>query len=121
MLLRRCRGSPTCHILPRFRHFASAISEYDLDLQRLLETREQLVRPSRSIETSSGDLEVDAENILQTPISLGLPLPQRLALVIQYCGAFSYFFDTMHRSTSIQEVEEGFRFLHLIPRQGLQF
>lgn len=37
------------------------------------------------------DLEVDAENILQTPISLGL-------------------------STSIQEVEEGFRFLHLIPR-----
>eukprot|EP00439_Symbiodinium_sp_Y106_P068241 s2571_g11.t1 len=37
------------------------------------------------------DLEVDAANILQTPISLGL-------------------------STSIQEVEEGFRFLHLIPR-----
>jgi len=37
------------------------------------------------------DLEVDEENILQTPISLGL-------------------------STSIQEVEEGFRFLHLVPR-----
>eukprot|EP00435_Cladocopium_sp_Y103_P020496 s1453_g5.t1 len=37
------------------------------------------------------DLEVDEENILQTPISLGL-------------------------STSIQEVEESFRFLHLLPR-----
>ncbi|CAK9078814.1 mRNA 3'-end-processing protein rna14 [Durusdinium trenchii] len=37
------------------------------------------------------DLEVDEENILQTPISLGL-------------------------STSIQEVEESFRFLHLVPR-----
>ncbi|CAJ1341867.1 unnamed protein product, partial [Effrenium voratum] len=37
------------------------------------------------------DLEVDEENILQTPISLGL-------------------------STSIQEAEESFRFLHLVPR-----
>mmetsp|Transcript_36083 Transcript_36083/g.83097 ORF Transcript_36083/g.83097 Transcript_36083/m.83097 type:complete len:837 (+) Transcript_36083:38-2548(+) len=37
------------------------------------------------------DLEVDEENILQTPIALGL-------------------------STTIQEAEEGFRFLHLVPR-----